>query len=163
MASRVAWTAGNGVGYTWSTFITGTSTNFTTMANGSTMLSTVADIANQTNQDLFLDISYSFTIASSTIAAGANISFWLYYLDQAGTHYGDNQLTAGTAFAGTPAFPPCTVGGIPAVASTTTIINTLTGIQIAPGSFRGACQNNSGFTFTAATVQYRTYNLQLNN
>jgi hypothetical protein len=162
MASRTSWTAGNGVGYTWSSFITGTSTNFTTMANGSTMLSTVADIANQTNQDQFMDISYAFSIASSTIAAGANIAFWLYYLNQDGSHYGDNQLTAGTAAAVTPSFAPCATLGIPAVAATTAIYGTVTGIVIAPGSFRGACQNNCGFTFTAATVQYRTYNQNLN-
>jgi hypothetical protein len=163
MANRVAWTAGNGVGYTWSSAITGT--GLTTLANSSSVLSTVADITNQSasNQDIFCDISHSISIASSTIASGANIAYFLYYLDQAGTHYGDNQLTAGTASAITPAMPPCAVIGIPPVASTTLIIGTATGIIIAPGTFRFAVQNNCGFAFTAATIQYRTYNLQLNN
>lgn len=162
MTNRTAWTAGNGVGFTWTTLIN--TADLATMPNGSTVLSSVADIANQTNLDMFMDISSLFIIASSTIAAGANFSFWLYALNQDGTHYGDGQFTAGTQAALTPAFPPCAVIGIPAVATTTNMYGYAQQIIIPPGSFRVACQNNSGFTLSGTqTVKYRTYNINLNN
>ena len=164
MASRTAWTAGNGaVGFTWTTLInTG---DLASMANGSTVLSSVADITNQTDLNIYMDISYALVIASNTIAAGANFAFWLYALNQDGTHYGDGQFTAGTQAALTPAFSPAGVGAIPAVAATTNMYGYIQGIIIPPGSFRIACQNNSGFALTAGTqtVKYRNYNVNLNN
>ena len=163
MASRTAWTAGNGaVGFTWTTLInTG---DLASMANGSTVLSSVADITNQTDLNIYMDISYALAIASNTPAAGANIAFWLYALNQDGTHYGDNQFTAGTQAAATPAFSPIGTGAIPAV-TTTALYGYIQGIIIPPGSFRIACQNNSGFALTAGTqtVKYRNYNVNLNN
>jgi len=165
MSNRTAWAAGNGVGYTWTTAIN--SADMANMANGQTVLSSVADIANQTSQDMYADISYLLTIASSTIAAGSTFSFYLYMLNQDGSHYGDNQLTAGTATSLTPALAPSCgpfVSSIPAVA-TTTMYGTITGILIPPGSFRFAMQNNCGFSLTAGTqtVKYRTYNINLNS
>lgn len=163
MAARTAWTAGNGVGFTWSTLIN--SADMASMTNTQTTLSSVADIANQTNLDMFMDISYLLAISSSTIAAGANFAFWIYALNQDGSHYGDNQFTAGTAATLTPSFSPCATVGIPAVASTTNMYGYVQQIIIPPGSFRVAMQNNSGFTLTSGTqtVKYRTYNINLNN
>ena len=165
MASRTAWTAGNGVGLTYGTLIN--SADMASLASGNSVLSTVADIANGTNLDMFIDISYLLTIASNTIAAGANFAFWLYYLNQDGSHYGDNQLpTPGTAANITPTVStgPFT-HSVPPVASTTTMYGTLTGITVAPGSFRVAIQNNCGIILTSGTqtVKYRSYNIQLNN
>jgi hypothetical protein len=163
MANRTAWTAGNGVGLTWATLIN--SADMASMVNGATVVSSVADIANGTNLDMFMDISYQLVISSSTIAAGANFAFWIYALDQDGTKYGDGQFTNGTAASLTPAFSPCATVGIPAVASTTNMYGYAQQIIIPPGSFRVAIQNNCGFTLTAGTqtVKYRTYNLNLNN
>jgi len=163
MANRTAWTAGNGVGFTWTTLIN--SADMASMTNGQSVLSSVADIANQTNLDIYMDISHLLAIASSTIAAGANFAYWLYALNQDGTHYGDNQLTAGTPASLTPAFSPVATIAIPAVASTTNMYGYAQGIIIPPGSFRMAIQNNSGFALTAGTqtVKYRTYNVNLNN
>jgi len=163
MANRVAWTAGNGVGYTWTTAIN--SADMASLANGSSVVSSVADIANQTNQDLYADLSVRLAIASSTIAAGATIDVWLYALLDDGTTYGDGQFTNGTQAAKTPAFPPVGTIFIPAVAATTVLVGYIQGILIPPGSFRYAMQNNSGFALTAGTqtIKYRTYNLQLNN
>jgi hypothetical protein len=162
MTARTAWTAGNGVGYTWTTVIN--TADLATMPNGSTVLSSVADIANQTNQDMFMDISFSQAIASSTIVAGANLAFWLFMLNQDGTTYGDGQFTAGTQAAKTPTFPPCAVFPLVAAATQTTLVGAVSQIIIPPGSFRVAQQNNSGFTFSGTqTVKYRTYNLNLNN
>jgi hypothetical protein len=163
MANRTAWTAGNGVGFAWSTLIN--SADMASMATANTVVSSVADITNQTALDMFMDISYLLAIASNTIAAGANFAFWIYALNQDGSHYGDGQFTNGTPAALTPAFPPCATVGIPAVATTTNMYGYAQQIIIPPGSFRVAIQNNSGFTLTSGTqtVKYRTYNLNLNN
>jgi hypothetical protein len=163
MASRTSWTAGNGVGFTWSTLIN--SADMASMATANTVLSSVADITNQTALDMFMDISYALAIASSSTVIGANFAFWLYALNQDGTHYGDNQFTAGTPAALTPAFPPVATVGIPVSATTTNMYGYAQQIIIPPGSFRVAVQNNSGFTLTSGTqtVKYRTYNLNLNN
>jgi hypothetical protein len=163
MTNRTAWTAGNGVGFTWSTLIN--SADMASMATANTVVSSVADIANQGFLDMFMDISYKLAITSNTIAAGANFAFWIYALDQDGSTYGDGQFVNGTAAALTPAFPPCATVGIPAVATTTNMSGYAQQIIIPPGSFRVAIQNNSGFTLTSGTqtVKYRTYNLNLNN
>lgn len=163
MTARTAWTAGNGVGLTWTTGIN--SADLVSMPNGSAVVSSVADIANGTNLDMFMDLSVSMLIASSTIAAGANLAFWLYLLNQDGTTYGDGQFTNGTQAAKTPTFAPCAILPLVAAAAQTALIGNAAQIIIPPGSFRLALQNNSGFTLTAATqaVKYRTYNLNLNN
>lgn len=163
MTARTAWTTGNGAGLTWATAIN--SADMVSMANANTVLSTVADIANGTNLDMFMDVSVALAISSSTIAAGANLAIFLYPLNQDGTTYGDGQLTAGTPAAKTPAMPPVAVIPLVAAASQTSLIGTATQIAIPPGSFRLAIRNNSGFTLTSGTqtVKYRTYNINLNN
>jgi hypothetical protein len=163
MANRTAWIAGNGVGFTWTTAIN--SSDLVSMANGSSVLSSVTGIANQTNLDMFMDISVRCSIASSTMASGANLALWLYALLDDGSTYGDGQFTAGTQAAKTPTFPP--IGTIPLVTGSaqTTLVGYIQQVIIPPGTFKLALQNNSGFAFTAGTqtVMYRTYNLNLNN
>lgn len=162
MANTNAWSAGNGVGFTWSTAIN--SADMASMGNANSVVSSVADIANQTNLDIFADISFSLAISSSTIVVPANIAFWLFLLNQDGTTYGDGQFTNGTAAAKTPTFSPCAVFPLVAAAAQTTLVGFISGILIPPGSFRWGMQNNSGFTLTSGTqtVKYRTYNTQNN-
>lgn len=162
MANRTAWTAGNGAGLAWATAInTG---DLATLPNGSTVLSTVADITNGTALDQFMDVSVRCAIASSTIIGGSNLALWLYYLLDDGTSYGDGQLVAGTQKAATPVFTPAGTIPLLAAAAQTLLIGVVTGIVIAPGSFRLALQNNSGFAFSGTqNVKYRTYNINLNN
>ena len=163
MANRTAWTAGNGAGLTWATGIN--SADLASMANGSSVLSSVADIANGTNLDMFMDVSVRCLIASNTIVAGANLALWLFDLLDDGTTYGDGQFTAGTPAALTPLFSPSAVIPLRAAAAQTTLVGFTNQITLPPGSFRLALQNNSGFAFTSGTqtVKYRTYNLNLNN
>jgi hypothetical protein len=163
MSNRTAWTAGNGAGLTWTTGIN--SSDLVSIANGKTVLSTVADIANGTNLDQFMDVSVRCAIASSTIVAGANLALWLYALLDDGATYGDGQLTAGTQAAITPTFAPCGAMPLVAAASQTALVGFVQGIILPPGSFRLALQNNSGFALTSGTqtVKYRTYNQNLNN
>lgn len=163
MASRTAWAAGNGVGLTWTTAVN--SADLASMANGKTVLSSVADIANGTNLDMFADVSVRLAISSSTIVAGANIALWLYELLDDGSTYGDGQFAAGTPASLTPTFAPCGVAPLVAAASQTTLVGAVQGIILPPGSFRFAIQQNSGFTLTSGTqtVKYRTYNINLNS
>jgi hypothetical protein len=164
MSSRTAWVAGLGAGLTWTTLIN--SADMVSMPTAYTVRSSVADIANGTNLDQFMDVSVSLVIASSTIVAGANLALWIYLLNQDGSTYGDGQLgTAGTQYNVTPTFPPCAVIPLVAAASQTALLGYAQGVILPPGSFRAAIQNNSGFTLTAGTqtVKYRTYNINLNS
>lgn len=162
MANKSAWVAGAGQGLTYGTLIN--SADMASMANANTVLSSVATIANNTALDQWMDISISLAIASSTIASGANLAFWLYLLNQDGSSFGDGQLTAGTPAAKTPAFAPCAILPLFPAASQTALKGDLTGIVVPPGGLRVAMQQNSGFTLTSGTqtVKYRTYDLNLN-
>jgi hypothetical protein len=162
MANKTAWVAGNGAGLTWTTGIN--SVDLASMANGSSVVSSVSDIANGSNLDMFMDVSVRCAIASNTIAAGANLALWLYALLDDGSTYGDGQFTNGTQAAKTPTFPPCAIIPLVAAAAQTTLVGFAQQIIIPPGSFRLALQNNSGFSFSAGTqtVKYRTYNVNLN-
>jgi hypothetical protein len=162
-ANRTAWTAGNGQGLTWGTLIN--SADMASMTNGQSVLSSVAGIANGTNLDQFMDISCKLTIASSTIAAGANIAFWIAPLQEDGTTYGDGQLTAGTAASLTPAWTPVATVPLYAAASQTTLWAYAQQITLPPGTYKVIMQDNSGFALTSGTqtCMYRTYNINLNN
>lgn len=162
MTSRTAWAAGLGAGFTWTTLVN--SADLASMASANTVVSSVADIANQSSLDQFMDVSLRCAIASSTIAAGANFSLWLFALLDDGTTYGDGQFTNGTPAAKTPTFAPVATFPLVAAAAQTVLVGFAQGIIIPPGSFRAAIQNNSGFSLTAGTqtVKYRTYNQNLN-
>jgi hypothetical protein len=162
MTNRTSWTAGLGVGLTWTAVFNATDFTGAQPTNGQSLLSTVT-VANGTALDIFMDLSVRQSIASSTIAAGANFAFWLSALLGDGATYFP-PLTAGTAASLTPPWPPCAVVPLYAAAAQTTLVGYVPGILIPPGSFKLIMQNNSGFTFTS-TVQewrYRTYNLNLN-
>jgi hypothetical protein len=134
------------------------------MVTGNSAISNAISIANGTGLDQFMDISIQLAIASSAVAAGANVAIWLAMLQQDGTTYGDGILVAGTPAAVTPPWPPIAV--IPLYASTrTSLTGQVNGIIIPPGSFKAILQNNSGFALTSGTqsVSFRSYNQQLNH
>lgn len=163
MTSRASWTAGLGVGYTWTTAINGS--DLASLANGSSVLSSVADIANQTAQDIYCDLSVRMTIASTAIAAGAFLALYLAALLDDGVTYGDGSLSSGTQAAVVPAYSPCAI--IPIRNATLTLLAGYgQGIIIPPGSFRFALNNGSGAALSATAgncvVKYRTYTLNLN-
>ena len=165
MANRTAWTAGNGVGFTWTTAINGS--DLASLANGSTVLSSVADIANQTNLDIYADISVRMTVGSATPPAGAWFGLYLVALLDDGATYGDGFLTSGSTITRAPPWSP--VGSIPLETATaaTNLSGLVQGIVIPPGSFRFALFNGSGAALSSTggncIVKYRTYNMQLNN
>lgn len=158
-ANRTAWTAGNGVGLTWTNAIS--TGGVATLANTNSILDGT-DQTNGTALDILCDLSHSITISSSTVAPGASIPYWLYYLNQDGTTYGDNHLST-TSAAVTPSAAAVAAIACFAAASQTSIIGNATGMTLAPGTFRWATQNGCGFNYTAATIKYRTYNVNLNN
>lgn len=148
----VAWSAGAGVGFTWSDTTTTASLN--SLANGSCLLGTVA-IANQTALDKYMDLSVVLASAAFT-GTGINISVHLYPLNDDGSSYGDGKF--GSAAAG-----PCTyplAAFIPLVAATQAQTGSATGIVIPPGTFKVVICNNGGVNLAASgnTLKYRTYN-----
>ena len=164
MASQTAWVAGAGVGFTWTTAINGS--DLASLASGSTVLSSVADIANQTNLDLYADVSVELTIGSATPTAGAFLGLYLVPLLAGGSNYGDGELTSGGTMARAYPFPPVATMPLETAAATTLLAGFALGIIIPPGSFRFALYNGSTITLSATAgnnvVQYRTYRLNLN-
>jgi hypothetical protein len=165
MANRTAWTAGNGVGFTWTTAIN--QADLASLANGSTVLSSVADIANQTNLDIYADISVRMTVTSATPPAGAYFGIYLAALLDDGATYGDGFLTSGGTITRAPPWSPVGTIAFETVAAATNLSGFIQGIVIPPGSFRFALYNGSGAALSATStncnVHYRTYNMQLNN
>ncbi len=164
MASRTAWVAGNGVGFTWTTAINGS--DLASLANGSTVLSSVADIANQTNLDIYADISVRLTVASATPPAGSYLGLFLVVLLDDGSTYGDGTMTSGSTITRAPPFAPIGIVPLESATGITLLAGVIQGAVIPPGSFRFALYNNSGAALHAtagnSVVRYRTYNLNLN-
>jgi hypothetical protein len=164
MANRTSWTAGNSPGYTWTAAFNSIDFTGAQPTSGQILLSTVT-VSNQSNQDMFADFSIDQSIASSTIAAGANFAIWAVQQTDAGNYV--SGLTAGTAGAATtaPPRPPDAVVPLYAATAQTTLIGVATGIIIPPGTFKWCIANNCGFTLTSTTQDwfYRTYNINLND
>jgi hypothetical protein len=165
VANRTAWTAGNGEGFTWGTAINGS--DLASLANGSTVLSSVADIANQAALDLYCDVSVRLTVTSATPSAGAAFGLYLAALLDDGATYGDGSLTSGATITRAPPYAPCGIIPLGSSVATTLLAGFVQGILIPPGSFRFALYNNSGAALSSTAgnciVKYRTYNLLLNN
>lgn len=153
------WVGGSGVGFTWTACFSGTDLT-TTIANASSLLSSVADVTNQTSLDIFCD--FSFAMTSTAVVAPNNLGVYLYPLNEDGTSYGDGNFVAGTVKAATPS-ATYFKGTIIVPVGTAAVVGTLTGIIMPPGSFRFAIQNNLGVTTntTGNTYKYRTYNRQV--
>jgi hypothetical protein len=164
MANKTAWVAGNGVGFTWTTAINGS--DLASLANGSTVLSSVADIANQTNLDLYADISVRMTVGSATPPAGSYLGLFLAALLDDGSTYGDGSMTSGGTITHVPPYAPVGIIALESAAATTLLAGFIQGIIVPPGSFRLALYNNSGAALSATAgnciVKYRTYNINLN-
>jgi hypothetical protein len=162
--NRTAWTSGNGVGFSWTTAINGS--DLASLANGSTVLSSVADITNQTALDLWADISVRMTVASATPPAGSFFAVYLAALLDDGSTYGDGSMTSGATITRAPPYPPVGIIPLESAAAATVLAGFVQAILIPPGSFRLALYNNSGAALSATAgnciVKYRTYNIFLN-
>jgi hypothetical protein len=164
VANRTEWTAGNGVGLTWTAAFG--SSDLTSLPDSDFILSSASTIANGTNLDIWADFSVAVTISSNTPRAGAFIGVYLVPLLGDAATYGDGQFAAGTQKAAQPAYQP--VGVIPLQAVAMTLMaGFVQGILIPPGTFNWGLYNytNVAFSSTASNnkAYFRTYNLQLNN
>lgn len=169
MTARTAWTAGNGAGLTWTTAFNATSGADLNvgLTNGQSVMSSGSAVANGTNLDQFAALSFEGALGSSSaIAAGANLAFWLALLNEDGSTYGDNLMTAGSAFSGTPGWS-APIAVMPLYASTrTSVYGQVSGIVLPPVNFLWVMQNNTGFTLATGTsnvCKFITYNQALNN
>jgi hypothetical protein len=165
MANRAAWVAGNGVGFTWTRAIN--TADLVSLANGSTVLSSVADVTNQTALDLYADISVRMTVASATPPGGSFFGIYLVPLLDDGATYGDGMMASGGVIARAPPYAPAGVIPLESAAAATLLAGFVQGILIPPGSFRWAFYNLSGAALSGTgancNVFYRTYNINLNN
>lgn len=166
-ANRTSWTAGNGVGLTWTAAFA--STDLTSLASGSSVLSSAADITNGTALDIYADFSCAVTVGSATSAVSSYIAVYLIPLinNNGGTVYGDGTLPAGTQEAFSPGPQPVGTISIRGNVALTNLSGMVQGIVIPPGSFRWAVTNATGIAFSGTAAnnvcQYRTYNINLNN
>jgi hypothetical protein len=170
MANRTAWVAGLGAGLTWTNaFATASNADLNaTLTPGNSMLSSATAIDNATNLDQFMAVSFVGAVNSGpqAIAQGAYLAFWIAYLNEDATTYGDGLMTAGSVFTGAPGWgPPDFV--MPLYASTRTIIQgQVKNIVIPPIKFALACQNGTGWQLATGTTnvcKFITYNQNLNS
>lgn len=110
-----------------------------------------------------MDLSFALTLsAPQTIAANAYVEFWLAYLNQDGSTYGDGLMTPGTAYAShTPLWLACASWTDFPAGSQTVLVGLCPGIVLAPGALSIITQQNVGFTLatgSSSVVGYRTYN-----
>lgn len=151
------WTAGNGVGLTWTQlFSAGASLN--SVASANSILDSTGAIGNGVSLDMFADVSVQ--LGALTTVAPAQLNIFIYSLNGDATTYGDGQFAPGTAsallpaanlYVGTISFP---------VATTTAQVGILERIILPPGAFRFLIQNQTGAALASSgnAFQYRTYN-----
>jgi hypothetical protein len=160
MANTTGWIAGRGPGLTWTT-AGFTAANFNSLANGSVVVASTA-LVNGTNLDLYADVSFVLTVGGTTTTS-SYFALYLLPLNQDGTTYGDN--TANGATPPSTSYQVASAGVLSGVASGSTVVGMFRGILLPPGSYKFAITNNLGVALNAtasATVNYRTYNENLN-
>lgn len=165
MAGRTAWTAGNGVGFTWTTVFG--SADLTSMPSGDVVFSSATAIANQTNLDMLADVSVEITISSTTPSAGAYMALYIAQLNEDGSTYGDGSYTRGTQSTLIPAYLPVQTRFIQSTNATTLLEAYFQGIWLPPNTFIFGLLNETGITFSGTAAnnvcKYITYNVNNNN
>jgi hypothetical protein len=148
----------------WATLINGS--DLASLANGSTVLSSVTDIDNTTNLDFYLNISVRMTVASATPPAGASFGLYVVPLLDDGTTYGDGSMTSGSTITRAPPFPPAGTIYLESAVATTLLAGAILGIPIYPIKFRSALYNGSGAGLSGTAgnciVKYFTNKINLN-
>lgn len=168
MTARTAWAGGSLNSNLVDFFPAFNAADLNSLANLSSVLSSVAQFDNTVALDQFMDISFVGAIAAaSTIASGAGIAFFLWCLQGGGTILGDGRLTPGTQVVST-AYTPflCPLGGFPISPGTaiTNIAGSVLNLAIPPRKFALVIQNQTGFAFAASgcSCQISTYRQNTN-
>ncbi len=127
------------------------------LPNGSAVLSSIADIANGTNLDIFAALSIS--LGSITTVAPSFLGVYFYPLNQDGTTYGDKYFASGVQVAQAPS-GTYWVGNIAVGIGTAVVTGTLDRIIIPPRAGRFLAYNQLGATLAASAnvAKYQTYN-----
>jgi len=169
MTNNTGWTAGRGQGLTFGTAMN--AADIDSLATGHSVMSSVADIANQTYQDQFADVAVELVIASTTLAAGAALSLYIfdkYQIDGSTSYYGDNSLTStgGTQEAYLPGYGLAgTYNATITGAAQTLVVATFRQVVLPTRAFRFALGNSLAVSLAASGhyVSYVTYNISLNS
>lgn len=147
------------VGLSWTSIMT---TELNSLGSGSCIQSSAA-IVNGSNLDLMCDISFIATLTCTTTGQ-PYLGIYLLPLNADGSTYGDG------LFAAAKAYPPAStywVGniGYATAGGSQTIVGTIRGIVMPPGSWKVALYNAIGNTTATwslptqnSTLYYRTYN-----
>jgi hypothetical protein len=164
MANNTAWAGGLLNGSSTAFFSAFNAADLASLANLSSILSSVAAFDNTTLGDQFMDISFIGAFASAqTVLAGAGVSFFLATLMHNGTTYGDGRQVAGTQIAYTPLLT--SIGGFPVQqGSTTNWAGAVLEVPIPPRKLALICQNITGFAFapTGCSCSISTYKQNTN-
>lgn len=172
MAGTTAWVAGRGQGLSYGTNTAFASADLASLASGSSVMSSVADIANQTNLDTLADVAFQLTIASTTLAAGAVCLLWVfdkYQVDGSTSPYGDGSMASGTQKAYQPSYcyggrGPYTLAPAITGAAQTTVWGVFTQVLLPPRACRFVFGQSLAVALGAGTqyASFETYNLNLN-
>jgi len=157
MANTTRWVIDTA--WTAATFTAG---DLNSLASGGGALSTAA-IANGTNLDQFMDVSFVLTVGGTTIV-GSYLTVFLLPLNQDGSTYGDGYASS-TSVQPTAQYAIGSVGVKVGVTTGNTVTGIITGANIPPGDFKLALGNNLTVALSSTaslTLKYRTYNINLN-
>jgi hypothetical protein len=129
------------------------------LADGSWVVDSTGAIANGTNLDVYMDVS--FLLGSETSGSGSPyVGLFLLPINEDGTHYGDNAsngatIPVATYLAGTVLVP---------VSVSAVIYGNFRGIVLPPVDFKIGFYNKTGATTASSghTVKATTYNLNNN-
>jgi hypothetical protein len=169
MTALTAWSGGSLGGGTTAFFPAFNAADMNSLANLASVLSSILQFDNTAGANQFMDVSFTGAIAaSSTIAAGAGLAFFLACLEADNSTIGDGRMTAGTQVASTTYTPMNNpIGGIPIAPGTaiTNIAGCLLGVTLPPRKFALIMQNQTGFALAAGGVcscQISTYRQNTN-
>lgn len=144
------------------TAVTFTAGDLNSLATGGGALGTTV-IANGTNFDKYLDVSFVVTMGGTTVA-GSYFTVYLLPLNQDGSTYGDGYASSTTT---QPAigYSAGAINVKVGVTSGSTVTGTVLFGNMAPGDYKVAFGNNSQVALNATaalTLKFRTYNDNLN-
>ena len=159
MTANTKW-VGGAVGLTYAS-AGFTAANFNSLASGSCVVASTAT-ANQTNLDLWYQVSFALTVGGTTTAISYLALYWLP-LNQDGTTYGDGTTSGTVAPAQTYWVGNATVRS--GLTSGSVVTGTFPAITVPPTAGVWVIVNNLGVALSAtaaASVQMIDFNVNLN-
>lgn len=172
MASTTGWIAGRGQGLSYGTNTAFATGDLASLASGSSVMSSLADIANQTNLDTLADVAFQLAIASTTLSVGAVCQLWVfdkYQVDGSTSPYGDGSMASGTQKNYQPSYcyggrGPYIVAPAITALGQATVWGVFTQVLLPPRACRFVFGHALGVTLGAGQqyASFETYNVNLN-